>query len=110
MSKIIDPILLLRDYTLKGKKVRLEGNELIFGNTRVPLSAPTAWKCWDSEKHYTIGALWFYFTNKGEELRKYMMEAHKLKVETIPQPDKEAIVDYFSGKIEKTESIDEEYR
>ncbi len=109
-SKIIDPILLLRDYTMKEKKVRLDGEELAFGITKVPLSAPTAWKSGFSEKHYTMGALWFYLANRGEELRKYASEAMRLKIEIISQPDKEAVVDYFTGKTDRSESIDEDFR
>ncbi len=109
-SKTVDPILLLRDYTIKGKKVRLEGDELVFGSTKVPLSAPTAWKSGYSDKHYTLGALWLYLINRGEELRKYASEVMKFKVEIISQPDKESVVDYFTGKTDKAGAIDEEFR
>ena len=110
MSKIIDPILLLRDYTIKQKKVRQEGEELILGATRVPLSAPTAWRKSGAEKHYTVGALWFYLSNRDAELKKYMSEAAILKVGIVSQPDKDSIVEYFTGKTDKTDCIDEEYR
>jgi len=114
MSKIIDPITLLREYMMKQKKIRLENDELIFGNTKIPISAPTAWKksgvSGAPEKHYTIGALWFYLTNRAEEQMKYMKEAAKLKIGIVSPPDKDQINDYFTGKTDKTDCIDEEYR
>jgi hypothetical protein len=57
MNKEIDPILLLRDYTMHKKKIRQSEQELIFGNIKLPLDTPTAWKPKTSNKQYTLGRI-----------------------------------------------------
>lgn len=108
---MIDPIVLLRDYTMKGKKVRNENEELVFGSTHIPLAAPTAWlKSGTQGEHYTIGALWVYLINSNAELRKYATDVKSYKVTPVSIQDKSVISDYFTGKTETVECIDEEFR
>lgn len=108
---MIDPIILLKDYTMKGKKIRKEGEDLIFGNIRIPLLAPTAWiKAGIQGGHYTVGAIWLFLLNSGGDVRKYLTEVNNLKLTPISIPDKQIIVDYFTGKLDTVESIDEEFR
>ena len=106
---MIDPILILKDYMMKGKKVKQENTELIFGSVRIPLSAPTAWRKGEQE-HYTIGALWVYLTNSKAELKTYINEVKRFMVAMVSITDKDAIKDYFFGKNDNGECIEEEFR
>ena len=41
---LTDPLTLLRDYTMQKKPIRLEGDVVVFGRTRFPRAAKTAYK------------------------------------------------------------------
>ena len=103
--------MLMRDYMMKDKKIKKEDGNLVFGTIRIPFSAPTAWvKSGVQREYYTIGALWVYLINSNEDLRKYAMDVKNYKVIPVSAPDKEIIDDYFRGKIDTVECIDEEFR
>lgn len=40
----IDPLALLKDYTVNNKQVECDNGFLYFGNVKVSLTHPTAWK------------------------------------------------------------------
>ena len=122
--KRIDPIDLLREYTLKNKTVKLKEGNLIFGSSKLPFSVPTCWRPKKGQergnKRYNLGSLWLFlkFNADGSGQKKdYFVEFKKLstdsklgEVQYISAPHRDEIIKYFSGQIDNTEQIDETLR
>ena len=108
MSKLIDPLLLLRDYYSNGKQINYLADEhqLVFGNAKIPVDSKTAWIKKVNNSQYTIGTLWFFLQNKDMPIRDYMIEADHSSFEKIHLLDKNKIIDYFTGKSDVVEDID----
>jgi hypothetical protein len=94
MNKSVDPLLLLRDYYSNDKPIKYLGDEhlLVFGNTKIPVDAKTAWIKKVSSTQYTIGAFWFFLQKKDLPIRDYMSEADHSNFEKIHLLDKNKII------------------
>lgn len=112
MATYFDPIALLREYTIEGKKIENHKGHLVIGQAKFPLQHPTAWKAKISGKQYNIGSLWYFLNNpeKVSDRNAYVNEARKLQIEMVSITDREEITNYFNGVIDTAESIDEELR
>lgn len=44
LATYFDPIALLREYTIEGKKIENHKGHLVIGQAKFPLQHPTAWK------------------------------------------------------------------
>lgn len=110
MATSYDPLSLLRDYVTNSKKIDCVGGNLYFGNVKINLQHPTAWKPKTSGKQYSIGSLWFFLQNREADIRTYVKDCTKLGLEIVSRPDYNEIVSYFTGEIETSDAIDEELR
>ena len=110
MSKSIDPLSILREYTINNTPITLSDSDLQFSKTKLPLSTQTAWKSKIPGKYYTLGALWLFLKNRNSVLGDYIRETKNLGVEIVSQIAKTGILEYFTGKVENTGEIDEEMR
>lgn len=108
MNKSVDPLLLLRDYHSNEKPIQYLSDDhlLVFGSTKIPVDAKTAWIKKVNNTQYTIGALWFFLQKKDLPIRDYMIEADHASFEKIHLLDKNKIIDYFSAKIDTVDDID----
>lgn len=108
MSISVDPLLLLRDYYSNSKPIEYRNDDhmLVFGSTKIPVDAKTAWIKKVGNSQYTIGALWFFLQNKDKSIREYMSEADHSSFEKIHLLDKNKIIDYFKGDIDTVDDID----
>lgn len=110
MSTFHDPISLLKDYISNEKKIDSVGGKLYFSNLEIPLNHQTAWKPKQSGKQYSIGSLWFFLQNHQLNKGDYARAITKAGVEMVSIPDRQEILDYFTGELDTTDSIDEELR
>eukprot|EP00357_Protocruzia_adherens_P012608 CAMPEP_0114982990 /NCGR_PEP_ID=MMETSP0216-20121206/6442_1 /TAXON_ID=223996 /ORGANISM="Protocruzia adherens, Strain Boccale" /LENGTH=474 /DNA_ID=CAMNT_0002344905 /DNA_START=25 /DNA_END=1449 /DNA_ORIENTATION=- len=112
-TKSSDPLQLLRDYTISKKPIILKDQKLNFGSSRFDLNQATPWKSVEGSKHYTLGALWLFLEHHKDgvvNLGRYLEGRKQLGVEIVSAPDRTSIKDYFSGKVDTTDCIDEAFR
>ncbi len=72
MTDLIEPINFLRDCIMGGKEIILgEGNKELIVKAddsstplKVPVDLATAWSRKDGKGYYSLGALWFWVTNR----------------------------------------------
>ena len=109
MNKLVDPLVLLKDFYINKKEVlyRSDDHMLVFGSTKVPVDAKTAWIKKVSSTQYTLGALWFFLEKKDMQIREYMIEADLNSFEKIHLLDKNKILEYFTGGASTVEEIDQ---
>lgn len=114
----IDPIALLRNFTIKKKTIKQKEGNLIFGSKKLSMATKTAWRPKNSEKRYTLGDLWLflkYKLNNSGPFNQYYTEISKLKdftkkIQIVSAPHQSDIIKYFSGEIDVTDNIDENLR
>jgi parafibromin len=61
------------------------------------------------EKHYTLGSLWLYLKFK-ENLKDYITETQKQKIEFVESIDREKIIDFFIKDMDNINILDNEIR
>ena len=131
MKKVssLDVLTLLREHKIEKKPIRVKEFFLYLGNNKFPLNTETgkkninfhektlkfeilAWKSKISDKRYDLGSLWLCLEHneKQSTTAQYYAEVDKYKVTMVSNVDKEEIINYFTGKIEFTESINLDFR
>ena len=111
MIRTIDPLDYLRKNIKQNKNIIREGDNLIFEDgVKLPLNKPTALMSINhKEKHYTLGSLWLYLKFK-ENLRDYIIETQKQKIELVETKDREKIIDFFIKDMDNIDILDNEIR
>lgn len=87
----MDPLALLRDYTINNKKVVLDedADELIFDSVRYSRTTETAFRSKRGEgPPYSLGAIWFVLQHADKKYADYMSEARKFKIPLVSLIDK----------------------
>lgn len=104
----MDPLTALRDYTTRndlGKIVRV-GDDFRFGNDYIfPAAIETAYR----SKHgtrYTLETLVHFITNQHLKHTDYIQNARSLRIIAVTLPDRKPLLDYLTGKISSSDSID----
>jgi hypothetical protein len=69
-----------------------------------------AWQSRQTEKKYDLGSLWLCLEHheKQSSTGQYYSEVTALKLQLVSPVDKEEIINYFTGKIENSECINQE--
>ena len=111
MIRTIDPLDYLRKNIKQNKNIIREGDNLIFEDgVKLPLNVPTALMSVNhKEKHYTLGSLWLYLKFK-ENLKDYITETQKQKIEFVESIDREKIIDFFIKDMDNINILDNEIR
>ena len=111
MIRTIDPLDYLRKNIKQNKNIIREGDNLIFEDgVKLPLNVPTALMSANhKEKHYTLGSLWLYLKFK-ENLKDYITETQKQKIEFVESIDREKIIDFFIKDMDNINILDNEIR
>ena len=111
MIRTIDPLDYLRKNIKQNKNIIREGDSLIFEDgVKLPLNVPTALMSVNhKEKHYTLGSLWLYLKFK-ENLKDYITETQKQKIEFVESIDREKIIDVFIKDMDNINILDNEIR
>ena len=113
MFRIIDPLDYLRKNIQQNKNIIREGDNLIFEDgVKLPLSSQTALKSQSTsrkDEHYSLGSLWLFLKFK-EDLKEYIRETQKQKIEFIEAIDRDKIINYFIKDIDNVDILDNEIR
>ena len=111
MLRTIDPLDYLRKNIKQNKNIIREGDNLIFEDgVKLPLNVSTALMSANhKEKHYTLGSLWLYLKFK-ENLKDYITETQKQKIEFVESIDREKIIDFFIKDMDNINILDNEIR
>ena len=111
MIRTIDPLDYLRKNIKQNKNIIREGDNLIFEDgVKLPLNVSTALMSANhKEKHYTLGSLWLYLKFK-ENLKDYITETQKQKIEFVESIDREKIIDFFIKDMDNINILDNEIR
>jgi len=110
----VDPISLLREYISSNKLIKYADDHLYFGSSKLPLNTPTAWNPKDTNKLYNLGDLWLFLDSHLNPDKypegKYYEEQRRHGLQIVSNRDKEEIINYFTGKKEDSEAINQELR
>ncbi|EAR84002.1 RNA pol II accessory factor, Cdc73 family protein (macronuclear) [Tetrahymena thermophila SB210] len=105
----IDPLELLREFTINKKDVVKKDQYLFFDQTKLELKTPTAWKK-NTGGYYTLGDLWL-FNQKVQQnmsMKHYFNQRQSFALEGIDKIDEDEISNYLQGKIDNSDKIDQE--
>jgi len=94
---------------IKNRPIKIIDNYIVFSHIRIPISAPTAWVSPISDKQYTIGSLYLCLKYRVFDAN-YINECNALKIDFVSKSDMDDIVEYFTGKVDTSDSIDEAKR
>ena len=107
----IDALDLLRSTYSQGKRAKLRDNALSFEkDVRLPLLHPTAWVSPLSKKRYNLGSLWLFLESHLGHITDYMLKVSEHGLDNVTVSDRQAIADYFLGKVSESECINQEIK
>jgi hypothetical protein len=60
---------------------------------------------------YDLGSLWLFLEHKskGTSYVQYLQQVNDLKMVIISSVDQEEVLNYFTGKIDQTDDIDQDF-
>jgi len=100
----LDPLLLLRHYTMNDKTIKEDGNNVIFGKFSWPKSVKTNFRIvgWDKKEaeaweYYTLESLLYFLKNQTLCHLKYSQDASNKNIYPVRRADRRAILDYLRG-------------
>lgn len=97
MSDMIEPLNLLRDYTLHKREITFNNSTVCFGpDLKLPSDVETAWKKSDGSGYYTIGALAFYIVNRDLKPIVYLKKVNDEKYPVLAFNDRKTVLEYFT--------------
>ena len=107
-----DPLSLLRDYAIGGKAVVLEGDHIVFGNTRFERTALTAYKAGATGggDYYPIDSLWAILqkdpTQGKHTAGEYVAFCGSQNIKPVGITDRKKLVEFLTGKVAESKSVD----
>jgi hypothetical protein len=100
-QQTIQPELLLREYFQTNTTIIRRDNYLHFSDTIVlKIDTPTPFLQKSTNKYYSLGALWFYLKYKDEQLKIYINQCRKEKVESVSSLDKQQVIRFFINGVD----------
>ena len=105
----MDPLTLLREHTVAGQPVTLEGDHILFGVTRFARTAPTAYRASVASiagGFYPVDALWFLLQNADAKQGEYVKTCKAQGIAAVSLVDKKGVLQYLRGEVESTRAID----
>jgi hypothetical protein len=114
MIRTIDPLDYLQKNIQQNKNIIREGDNLIFEDgVKLPLNKPTPLKSSskkdNKDNHYSLGTLWLFLKFK-DNLKDYIIESQKQKIQTVDPNDREKIIDFFMRGLDCVDILDNEIR
>uniref|UniRef100_A0A803Q1A8 PHP n=1 Tax=Cannabis sativa TaxID=3483 RepID=A0A803Q1A8_CANSA len=104
----MDPLSALREYTIRGEldKIIRYNDEFRFGSDySCPCSTPTAYRSKQGNL-YTLDTLVYYIKNHHVKHTEYIQHARTQGVQTVTFPDRKPLLDYLTGKVSTSDSIE----
>ncbi|KAL3505944.1 hypothetical protein ACH5RR_031326 [Cinchona calisaya] len=105
----MDPLSALREYTIRNDlhKIQRIGDDFRFGNEfTFPATIETAYRKHVKSTHYTLETLHHFITNQHLRHAEYLQNANANRIPAVTLPDRKALLDYLTGKISSSDSID----
>ena len=114
MIRTIDPLDYLQKSIAQNKNIIREGDNLIFEDgVKLPLNWSTALKSSSKkdskDNHYSLGTLWLFLKFK-DNLKDYIIESQKQKIQTVDPNDREKIIEFFMRNLDCVDILDNEIR
>ena len=104
---LADPLTLLRDFAIANKPITLEGDHVVFGRTRFPRGAPTAYRRSGGDKaYYTIDSVWSLLQNKTAKPAEYVKWCGERGIEQIGFIDRKKLLQYLQGEDSASTQVD----
>ncbi|CAH8387975.1 unnamed protein product [Eruca vesicaria subsp. sativa] len=104
----MDPLSVLKDFTTRGDLDKIErvGANYRFGSGySFPCATETAYRS-KGGTLYTLEALVHYVKNHHLKLGEYMQSTVKNSVPAVTLPDRKPLLDYLTGRVASSDSID----
>ncbi|XP_050371927.1 protein CDC73 homolog [Argentina anserina] len=104
----MDPLSALRDFTIRGEldKIVRVNDEFRFGSDySFPCFAETAYRSKQGNL-YTLETLLHYVNNHHVKHTEYIQNARTLGIPSVTFPDRKPLLDYLSGRISSSDSIE----
>ncbi|RAL44272.1 unnamed protein product [Cuscuta campestris] len=104
----MDPLMLLREYTIRNELDRISrvGDEFRFGNDySFPCAIETGYRSKQGNR-YTLETLVHFITNTQVKHTDYIQHARSNRIHPVTLPDRKPLVDYLTGKISSSDSIE----
>lgn len=104
----MDPLSVLKDFTTRGDLDKIErvGANYRFGSGySFPCATETAYRS-KGGSLYTLEALVHYVKNHHLKLGEYMQSTVKNSVPAVTLPDRKPLLDYLTGRVSSSDSID----
>ncbi|XP_004297112.1 PREDICTED: parafibromin [Fragaria vesca subsp. vesca] len=104
----MDPLSALRDFTIRGEldKIVRVNDELRLGSDySFPCSAETAYRSKQGNL-YTLETLLHYVNNHHLKHTEYLINARAQMIPCVTFPDRKPLLDYLTGKISSSDSIE----
>eukprot|EP01018_Ginkgo_biloba_P022160 Gb_19881 [translate_table: standard] len=104
----MDPLSVLRDYTIRGDLDRItrQGGDFRFGDDyRFPCNIETAYRAKQGGL-YTLESLVFFIKNARLKHTEYLQQARTQKLQIITYTDRKPLIDYLEGKVNSTDAIE----
>jgi hypothetical protein len=104
---IADPLTLLRDFTVAKKPITLEGDHIVFGRTRFPRGALTAYRqSAGSKDYYSLDAAWSLLQKGAKTNAQYAQWCGERGITPIGFRDRDALLEYLKGQSESSANVD----
>ncbi|VVC33971.1 Paf1 complex subunit Cdc73, N-terminal domain [Cinara cedri] len=107
-----DPLIMLRMYNIDKKKIRINDNDILFGDLSWPKTFESNYFAYDSGKngstrrYYTLECLLFLLNNATLRHSEYVQQAKAKNVPYIRRPDRKPLLAYLSGESPSCDNID----
>jgi len=104
----MDPLSVLKEFTIRGDidKIERVGANYRFGSEySFPCATETAYRS-KSGSLYTLEALVHYVKNQQLKHGEYMQSTVKNSVPAVTLPDRKPLLDYLTGRVASSDSID----
>ncbi|XP_065178284.1 parafibromin-like [Sycon ciliatum] len=106
----VDPLSLLREFTINRKEIKERAGQVIFDNTSFPKTAKTNYAIYRTGKEpkdfYSLESLLFLLKNVSLSHPLYVQKAVSENIPVVRLPDRRTLLRYLGGQIDTSASID----
>ena len=104
-ASLTDPLTLMREYTMNKKAITLDGEHIVFGRTRFPRKAKTAYKNTGAgEGFYQIDSVWSIL--QGKKTAEYVRWCGSQMIPVVHVKDRRPLEKYLKGGEADSSAID----
>lgn len=95
----VDALQLLREYAIAKRPVGVEGDDLVFGEVRVPRATETGFRSLKGQgAPYALEACWFLLQHADTKFADYLAECSRHRIPKVSLVDKKDLLAYLTGR------------